>query len=71
MNEHIYGKHDCIWQEKIEKNEQLYFYSKVQTMRETAEWWVLAKEYPKHLLEITNVVRLLRGSYKNQGETHF
>ena len=63
MNEHIYGKHNCIWQEKIEKNEQLY-------------WWVrislnggfFAKEYPKHLLEITNVVRLLCGSYKVRGK---
>ena len=68
MNKHIYGKHNCMWQEKIEKNEQLYFYSKVQTKREIAEWWVLAKEYPNHLLEITNVVRLLCGSYKIRGK---
>ena len=68
VNKHIYGKHNCMWQEKIEKNEQLYFYSKVRTKREIAEWWVLAKEYPNHLLEITNVVRLLCGSYKNRGK---
>ena len=50
------------------KNEQLYFYSKVQTKSKIAEWWLLAKEYPKHLLEITNVIRLLCGSYKISGK---
>ena len=43
MNEHIYGKHNRIWQKKIEKHEQLYFYSKVQTKSEIAEWWVWQK----------------------------
>ena len=37
-------------------------------MSEIAEWWVLAKENPNHPLEITNVVRLLRGSYKIRGK---
>jgi uncharacterized protein (DUF849 family) len=57
-----------IRKEKIEKNEQLYFYSQVHTENKTSQWWFLAKEYPKYLPEITNVIRLLCGSYKIRGK---
>jgi hypothetical protein len=55
VNLRVYEKYNCVWQEKIKRNKQLYFYSQVNTNNEIYEWWLLAKEYPKNLLEITNV----------------
>jgi hypothetical protein len=68
VNLRVYEKYNCVWQEKIKRNKQLYFYSQVNTNNEISEWWLLAKEHPKNLLEITNIIRLLCGSYKIRGK---
>ena len=68
VNLRVYEKYNYVWQEKIKRNKQLYRYSQVNTNNEMSEWWLLAKEYPKNLLEITNVIRLLCGSYKIRGK---
>ncbi|CAB4039925.1 Hypothetical predicted protein [Paramuricea clavata] len=40
----------------------------INTSNEISEWYLLANEYPKNLLEITNVIRLLFESYKITGK---
>ena len=56
---------------KQEKIEKMSTYISIQKSKQRAKspngGFSVAKEYLKHLLEITNVVRLLCGSYKIRG----
>lgn len=68
VNEHVYERYNGEWGEKISKNKQLYFYSKVHTKNEVSHWWLLAKRNPHYFKDIINVIRLICGSYKIRGK---
>ena len=59
--------HENERREKVMRNNQLKIYAMVHEKLETTFWWLLAREYPNYLGEITDVVRILCVSYTLRG----
>ena len=59
--------HENEWREKVMSNLHLKIYTKVHEKLETIFWWHLVRDYPDCLGEITDVLRILCGSYTLRG----
>ena len=60
--------HENELREKVMSNLQLKIYVMVHDKLETIFWWHLAREYPDYLGEITDLLRILCGSYTPRGK---
>ena len=60
--------HENEWREKVMSNPQLKIYAMVHEKLETIFWWHQAREYPDYLGVITDVLRILYGSYTLRGK---
>ena len=56
------------WKEKVVPNPQLKIYAMVHEKLETIFWWHLAREYPDYPGKITDLLRILCGSYTLRGK---
>ncbi len=60
--------YEQIWREKVCSHLQLGIYATVHQRCEVSEWWLLGKRFPRYLEYITDVVRIICGSFTIAGK---